>query len=381
MNTLSLKIWHYWFLAGVINLILVIVFFFCTVNSLTSFPIDKILLFISPFLIALVRPEKALFTSKEFLVLASIVSIAALSSLMNMVVFPMIFFPAIGFCFSVIISKNKSLVIYTLYYALLIHIILSILLIMLTFLGIGNYYVSTGVKGFAFLYAAHGLTSTVQTYGTLCITWLMLYILRKKLGINTSIDRIFFLITIVAVLLTFNRSTYLFWLLVLFFEFPVFFWSIIVLMIGVVIKFWNVIMLFALSSASITARSELLEGFRISYVQSNSWIIYLFGKGNNQISETVAKSVKWTTRTDIENGYAMLLHTYGIVGLLSYIVLCFCFIGMFLKKRKIKEAAFLFFYFFITQYITQEFVSATFYMFLAVMLLLYNFYSNPKISR
>jgi len=122
----------------------------------------------------------------------------------------------------------------------------------------------------------------------------------------------------------------------------------------------------------------LLEGFKISYVRSNSWIVYLFGKGNNQISDAIAKRVKWTTRTDIENGYAMLLHTYGIVGLLTYITLCLSFIFMFLKRKRIKEACFLFFYFFVTQYITQEFVSATFYMFLAVMLLMYNFYTDKK---
>jgi len=159
----------------------------------------------------------------------------------------MIFFPAIGFCFSVIISKNKSLLLHALYYALLIHIILGIILVILAFLGIADFYVSTGVKGFAFLYSAHGLTATVQTYGTLCITWLLLYILRKKIGINTSIDRIFFLINIVAVILTFNRSTYLFWMLILFFEFPAFFWSIAVVLTALLIYFWNVIMLFILS--------------------------------------------------------------------------------------------------------------------------------------
>jgi hypothetical protein len=378
MHTISLKFWHYWFFAGLVNFLLVILFFFCTVNSLTSFPIDKILLFICPFVIALISPDKILFTSKEFIVFASIVGVAVLSSVMNIVVFPMIFFPAIGFCFSIIVSKNKQLLIYTLYYALLIHIILGIILVVFAFLGIADSYVSMGAKGFAFLYAAHGLTSTVQTYGTLCITWLMLYILRKKLGISTKIDRIFFLINIVAVLLTFNRSTYLFWMLILFFEFPIFFWSILVILTSLLIKFWNVIMLFVLSSASITARSQLLEGFRISYVQSNSWIVYFFGRGNNQISDAIAKSVKWTTRTDIENGYAMLLHTYGIVGLVSYITICICFILMFLKRKRIKEASFLFFYFFVTQYITQEFVSATFYMFLAVMLLTYNFYIDKN---
>lgn len=376
MNTVPLKIWHRWLLQSVINIFFVIFFFFCTVNTLTSIPIDKIFLCFCPILLAVINPDKTLFTAKEFLLVILFTAIAILSSVMNLIIFPMIFFPIIGLCFAIIVRRNPSLLLFSLYYALLIHIILGIILVLLAFFGIADLFVSTGVKGFD-LYSAHGLTATVQTYGTLCITWLMLYILRKKLGMNTGVDKLFFLINIIAIILTFNRSTYLFWIVILFFEFPAFFWTISVLMIALLIKFWHVISLFILSSASITARSELLQGFDISYLHSNSARVYLFGRGTDQIPEAVAQTVKWTTRTDLENGYAMLLHTYGIVGLLTYITICLWFIMMFLKRRKIKEAAFLFFYFFITQYITQEFVSVTFYLFLGVMLLIYDYYTNP----
>jgi hypothetical protein len=376
MNSIAAKAWYYWLLAGITNLLLIIVFFFCTVNSLTSVPIDKLLLCFCPFLIASINPEKSLFTPREFFVIIVITVVAVLSSILNLVIFPMIFFPVIGLCFAFIVSKNKFLLIHSLYYALIIHIILGIILVILAFLGVGNFFVSTDVKGFD-LYSAHGLTATVQTFGTLCIAWLMLYLLRKKIGINHKADHLFFIINTIGIILTFNRSTYLFWLCILFLEFPILFWSMAIIMIAVIIKFWNVISLFVFSSASIDARSQLLEGFRISYLRSNSIKVYLFGRGNNQISESIAKTVKWTTRTDLENGYAMLLHTYGIVGLLCYLVLAFYFIIMFLKRRRIKEAAFLFFYFFLTQYITQEFVSVTFYIFLAVMLLVYDYYSNP----
>jgi hypothetical protein len=247
-------------------------------------------------------------------------------------------------------------------------------MLVLAFLGYTNLNVSVGAKGFASLYATHGFTSTVQTYGTLCISWLMLYILRKKMGLNTGIDKLFFVITNLAILLTFNRSTYLFWVIVLFFEFPAIFWSGAVLLGVILVKFWTIITSFILSSASIASRFELLEGFKISYWQSHSLKIYLFGRGTNQISEEIAKRVKWTNRTDLENGYAMLLHSYGIIGLVIYIVVCFYFIIMFLKIKRFKEASFLFFYFFLTQYITQEFVTTTFYVFLTIMLLTYNVY-------
>lgn len=376
MNSVSLNKWHHWLLESIGSLFFVIFFFFCTVNSLTAVPIDKILICLCPVMLAVINPDKTLFTAREFLLVILFTAIAVLSSVMNLIIFPMIFFPIVGFCFAVIVRRNFPLLLFSLYYALLIHIILGIVLVLLAFFGIAHLFVSTGVKGFN-LYSAHGLTATTQTYGTLCITWLMLYILRKKLKLNTSIDKIFFLINIVAIALTFNRSTYLFWMVILFFEFPVFFWSIAVAMVAVLIKFWNVIALFIFSSSSIAARSELLEGFKISYVQSNSARVYLFGRGTDQISDAIAKRVKWTTRTDLENGYAMLLHTYGIVGLVTYITVCLCFIFMFLKRKRFKEACFLFFYFFVTQYITQEFVSTTFYLLLAVMMITYTYYSEP----
>jgi hypothetical protein len=371
----SLKI-GYWILSGIINVFLIIVLLFCTINTLTSVPIDKFLMCLCSFIIALINPDKILFSSRELLVVMLFTGTAVLSSVMNLIIFPMIFFPITGLCFAIILSRYKTTVLVSLYYALFIHIIIGIILLILAILGFTNFDVSTGAKGFASLYATHGFTSTVQTYGTLCISWLMLYILRKKMGLNTGIDKFFFLIANLAILLTFNRSTYLFWLIVLFFEFHFLFWSIAVLVGAILIRFWNIITSFILSTSSIVSRFQLLEGFKISYLQSHSIKVYLFGRGTNQISEDIAKRVKWTTRTDLENGYTMLLHSYGIIGLSIYIAVCFYFIFMFLKIKRFKEAFFLFFYFFITQYITQEFVATTFYMFLAIMLFIYNTYSE-----
>jgi hypothetical protein len=371
----SLKFGRYLF-ACIVNFLLIMLLLCCTVNKLTSVPIDKVLVCLSPFIIAFINPDKIFFSSKEFLILLLFTGIAVLSSVVNLIFFPMIFFPVTGVCFAIILSRYKNEVLFSLYYALFIHIVIGIVILVLAFLGIAYFNISTDAKGFQSLFATHGFTSTVQTYGTLCITWLILYTYRKRLGLNTGIDKFFFIVTNIAILLTFNRSTYLFWLIVVFFEFPVLFWSMAVLMGALLIKFWNILTSFLLSSSSIVARFQLLEGFEISYIQSHSLKVYLFGRGTNQISEEVAKRVKWTTRTDLENGYTMLLHSYGLIGLTVYLFVCFYFIFIFLKINKFKEAFFLFFYFFVSQYITQEFVATTFYMFLAVMLFLYNTYSE-----
>lgn len=372
-NSSSLKLLN-WICAAIFNLFLIIALLFCTVNKLTAVPIDKIVVCLCPFVIACINPDKALFTSKEFLVILLFVAIAVLSSVVNLVFYPIIFFFAIGLSFAIILSRYKAAVLFALYYALFIHIVIGIILLVLAFLGYTQFNVSTGAKGFESLYATHGLTSTVQTYGTLCITWLMLYILRRRMQLNTGIDRFFFVVTNLAIVLTLNRSTYLFWLIVLFFEFQGVFWLIITFVGVILVKYWNLITSFVLSSSSITARFQLLEGFKISYWRSDSLKVYLFGRGNNQISEDIAKRVKWTTRLDLENGYTMLLNSFGLLGLSIYIFVCFYFIFLFLRIKKYKETIFLFFYFFITQYITQEFVATTFYVFLAVMLFTYNTY-------
>ena len=365
-----------WIFAGIFNLMLVIVLLFCTINTLTSIPLDKIFLCVCIVAVLFINPEKKIFTSKEFLVVLSFTVIAVLSSVVNLIFFPMIFFPIMGLCFAIIISGYRHLVVYSLYYALFIHIVIGIILLILAVFGFARFNVSSSVKGFADLYSTHGFTATVQTYGTLCISWLLLYILRGRMGLNTAIDKLFCLIANLAILLTFNRSSYLFWIIVLFFEFPVFFWSMTIFMTVLLISFWDILTKFLLSSASIVSRFQLLQGFEISYMQSHSLKVYLFGRGTDQISDEVAKRVKWTNRTDLENGYTMLLHSYGIIGLIAYISVCFYFIFLFLKINRFKEAFFLFFYFFATQYITQEFVTATFYIFLTIMLFTYKIYSQ-----
>jgi hypothetical protein len=148
------------------------------------------------------------------------------------------------------------------------------------------------------------------------------------------------------------------------------------------IKFWKEIIEFITSASSLIARSQLLEGFNLSFVQSHSILVYVFGRGTNQLPPEIVEKVRWFNRSDIENGYAMLLHSYGSLGLLVYITLCFSFVFQFIKIRRWAEAFILFYYFFLTQYFTQEFVSGSFYFFLAVMFLTYDvYYAQFKLSR
>jgi hypothetical protein len=256
--------------------------------------------------------------------------------------------------------------------------VLGIFFLILAFSGTPNHFVYSLVgKGFG-IYSERGFTATVQTFGTLCLTWLLIYFLRRDLGMNSFIDKIFFGINCLAILGTLNRNSFLFWMIIIFFKEKKLFVTVLVCLGLFLIKFWEQITSFLLVTSSIKARFELLQGFDISFMQSHSLKVYLFGRGTNELTPEVLAQVKWRDITTIENGYAMLLHTFGFVGLALYVSASLYLIFMFIKIRKWAEACILMYFFFITPYFTQEFVSITFYFFLSVIFLFYNLNVDPK---
>jgi hypothetical protein len=356
-------------LAG--NFLLIVLIFFCTTNVLFSFPLDKAGMFLMTVAMAAINPQKKIFTAREFSVLVVIIIIAGISSMANLILVPMIFFPVLGLAFSLSTSRFPKIILHSMYYALLIHMILGIIFLILAFSGSPNPFVYSLLgKGFNFLYSERGFTATVQTFGTLCLTWLLIYFLRRELGLNSLMDKLFFIINCFAVLGTLNRSTLLFWMIIIFLKERKLFITIVICLGILLVKFWQGIIAFITVSSSLTARTELLQGFNLSFVQSHSLLVYLFGKGTNQLPENILSKVKWGYRSDIENGYAMLLHTYGSVGLAFYIVISVYLLSLFIKLRKWNETFILGYFLFIAPYFTQEFVSISFYFFLAVIFLM-----------
>ena len=362
----------------VIQVCSVIFLFFCTTNRLIPLPIDKVMVFALLGLVGIWDPSQSYFKAKELALIVVIFGLAVLSSAANVILAPMIFFPALGIAFSITIAKHPRLIISSLFYALGIHILLAIIFVVLALkTGIVNDYVwSMREKGLPNVFSARGFTATVQTFGTLCMLWVVIYFIRKKQGLLNNWDRFFFVINLIGILITLNRSTYIFWMIILFFKMRKLFWSIMLFVLAFVIRFWFEIMTFLTNKDSLTARSELLEGFNISFWDSNSPIVYIFGRGINQYSPEVLAKVKWDYRTDIENGYAMILHTYGFLGLIFYVTACLFFISKFMVIRRYAEAVILFYFLFVAPYFTQEFVSTTFYLFIGTMILLYNMYKH-----
>lgn len=360
-----------------IRFLLVLSVFFCTTNKLVGVPLDKVFFFILLATVAIAKPHSVMFSAAELALIMALFAMAAISCSVNITFSPMIFFPALGIAFALMAKRHPGLLMTALYYALAIHMIFAIIFVIMAFVGIDNPFVwSLREKGLPFVFSARGFTPTVQTFGTLCILWLIIYLVRKQFYPVTAIDKLFFTLNTIAILITLNRSTYIFWMIVLFFRVKKLFWAIMIGLFGFVINFWEAIIGFLGNKGSLEARSELLEGFKLSFWDSNSILVYIFGKGSNQFPPDVLAKVKWDFRTDIENGYAMLLHTYGFLGLTFYLSLCFFFISRFVKLKKWADIAILCYFFFISPYFTQEFVSTSFYLFLAVMILIYGLYTG-----
>lgn len=139
------------------------------------------------------------------------------------------------------------------------------------------------------------------------------------------------------------------------------------------IIYWNLLFDTLFSTDTLGARDELLEGFNKSFWGSNSLTVYLFGRGTNKLSEDITKTVTWDSRSDIENGYAMILHMYGFVGIACYLTSSIAFILKLISLRYFYEVFIAIFFLFFSPYITQEYVATTFYIILGVMIYMYKF--------
>jgi hypothetical protein len=180
-----------------------------------------------------------------------------------------------------------------------------------------------------------------------------------------------FFLVLLTIFMTFNRSSYLFFVVVLATYNRKYLWAAAMLLFVSMVVFYEELSTFLLNMGTIQSRSELLQGFYLSFWNDNNFFGYLFGKADNFYAPEIVSRVKWDHRPDIENGYAMLLHTYGFLGLFGYICSSFLLLTYtFFFANAYKLSVVLFYYLFATQYFTQEFVTNVFYLFIASVLTL-----------
>lgn len=360
------------------GMVLVIGFFLMSANRLVDFPLDKAFMFL--FLVILLLKNIFLNTKISNSLLLAVVSISAfilLSFLLNIPKSsPIIFFPVLGVFFAFLCSEEPGLL-EVLYFALFAHLMIGLVFVISSYgLGINSYVHPMYDKGVPFLHAAKGFTTTVQTYGTLGITWFLIYYWRKEQGKNSRIDHVFYALALLALLFTFNRNSLLIFYLIIFFKHKKIFFSILFMIAAFYLYFFDFINSVLFNVSTLTSRSDLLAAFRLSFFEDTGWLGYIVGHGNNMVPDEIARTTYYKTGY-IENGTAVLLYTYGFLGYLVYLVsIILLSLGFWLKKQFF-YAFIVFYIFIIAQQFTHEFFSTTFYLMLAAVLIILR---NKKIA-
>jgi hypothetical protein len=290
-----------------------------------------------------------------------------------------IFFPVIGIAFFVLSSQEPRLL-EVIYLGIFFHIAAGIVFVFSSYLfGMNSFVHPMYDKGLPFLHAAKGLTTTVQAYGTLLISWFMIYYYRKEQGLAGFWDKWSFRIALLGLLLTFNRNSFLIFYIILFFKHRRIFLLSVVIAFGTYLYFFEFINKLIFNVSTLNSRADLLQAFRIAFFEQTDWIGYIIGHGNNIVGDSIARGTVYATGY-IENGTSVLLYTYGFVGYLFYLISIFLFSALFFKKGKIFYASIFFYIFIIAQQFTHEFYSTTIYLLLSVFLLIFNRYPShaPK---
>jgi hypothetical protein len=362
------------------NLLLVCLLFMVTANKLIAIPLDKIAMPLFILLYATFHLSSLKVNIGELTTLVIYLVCCSLSIAANFFVFnPIIFFPPIGLIFAFIIARHPAFL-QLFYKAILIHIFISFFLWLDSYIhGVNDYVISLANKGMPFVNSALGLTATGQTFGTLCITGLILYYYRKDEKKPALKDRLAYILITVGIFIAINRVTFIVYLFILLVKDRKLFLIYLFITLGVALYFISVINSLFLDKGTIDSRSQLLEGFNISFWQRGNLLIWIFGRANNQVNEEIIRHVTWDERFDIENGHAMLLHTYGFLGYITYMLGCAVFtVRNFFLKRKWYECILVILYLFLVPYFTQEFVSTTFYIILAVFLSRMDWYQQKQ---
>lgn len=225
-------------------------------------------------------------------------------------------------------------------------------------------------KGLPFLYAPVGFSPTLQVYGTLCTTWIMIALEKKqKFNIN-------YFIVIIATLCTLSRATLITFFLLLFIYKRKLAICLILFSLTTILSF-SFLRKNLFSTATMESRNDLRLGAEISYWQSNDILIYLIGRGTHFTSDQIADLSFWG-QSYIENGIDFIFHSYGIIGFILYLSFVIIVIMTIYKNKNIHLIPIALYYFLIEQQFTNEFLSSSFCIFTASILLLSKFNIKEK---
>lgn len=356
----------------VAKIILVGIVFLLTCTNLSGIPMDKAIMFMM--VVALILDQILLnkpLKTGLILPLVVVMGLFLLSYLLNLPDSSLIiFFPIIGLFFAALISQEQYFI-EVFYRALFIHIVLGILLVISSYLlGMNPFVHPMYDKGLPFLHAAKGVTTTVQTYGTLIISWFLIYYHKKENSKTGGIDRWAYYVVFLGMILTFNRNTVLIYYTIIFFKHRKLFIISIIAIFLFYLYYFEFINKLIFNFSTLTSRADLLQAFREAFFNNTGWLGYLIGHGNNVVGDQIALKTFYKTGY-IENGTSVLLYTYGFIGYSIYMISVLIFSILFWLRGETFYAAMVFYIFIVAQQFTHEFYSSTLYVLLATLLLIF----------
>ncbi|MGK9117700.1 hypothetical protein [Olivibacter jilunii] len=340
------------------------------INTLLPIPLDKVALVGISILGAWVILERGiLFSTLSLITLFFVFLCISLSISVNILSFaPIIVYPLLGVLYINVYTRLPYPKINDwLYTVLSYNSIVGLALWAMSYLiGLNPFVRPLIDKNMPFVHAAQGFCSTPQVFGTLCLTAVFIYIIKKQHGQHRQ-NRFFLITNALGIFASVNRVSILLFLFMLIFINRKIFATVLALGIGAAVYFFNVIKENLLNVSTLQSRSDLLYGFDLSFFYYNNPLGFLFGKGDPYLDERSFVNSK-VDSAYVENGTAALIHLYGAVGFFLYLGIAAFLLFYAIKWRAYFIAFVIFLYMLVVPQFTHEYYSSSFYILLAAML-------------
>jgi hypothetical protein len=352
---------------SLIRKILIVFLFFSTANTLLPFPIDKVCMIIVAVGILLCdcSINKIVFLIFSFIMLLQSF-IIIVNCFFGKEISLIVYFPIVGVLFAYLAGRYFHAD--EILFALRCHLLLGMFFLIYAYGSSSTMFVHYLYdKGLPFLIAPMGFTSTVQTFGTLCLSYLIISF--KETKSYFSIIVFFLLVS------TFNRVSYInFFIFILLLK-PHYLWFLLLFGVLISIGFSEYVIQILSTTRTVLSRFGFFDSYFLTFKDS-AFFQKIFGNSNSLITE---KNILFITEQPlIENGFFSLLNAYGMIGLLFLCLFLLCLFFLNDKILIIKYKIFLVYFITVGQFMTNEYFSTSFYF--AIMCIIYIINKDRRID-
>ena len=278
----------------------------------------------------------------------------------------MMFFPVIGTLFA--IYGRRIFTLQTLYLALLLYFIVAAYFLACAYRTRYDLFAHFLYdKGLPSLAAPMGFAASTQPFGTLCLAWLLLY--KKKSEDHEAMwwDRIALVFVMAMMISTFNRMTYVSFVFYIMIRRPKTIIPFVLLVVILSILYSDTVSSVLGAAGTLRSRMNYFDHY-VSTVSSGNAFQLLFGQGDSQVHDRGLLEMNGNQPL-IENGLFAVLFTYGLFTLVAIALALAVYLLRYRSINDLKDRIYLSYFILPAQFLTNEYLSTTFYFFIMVFLL------------